>query len=160
MLSLVSSPDSQRKIMSNVEIYDERIAGSEASDPQDTGGNGERTTQSTIVDKIAAAINARPPVIGELTQAETQGIEIRIPLGGDAWKELSRKTGVKTTHGMKERLREIALRENLDITFGTDDDGIGDTVKIIKKQGISYEKFMDGEGLAFIGCFEFHAVRL
>jgi len=148
--------------MSIIEIYKERGANEiNAGDTEQPGQvSPEPIAKNIIAEKLAAVINAAPPVIGELTRAETQGIEIKIPLGGEAWKELSLKTGIKTTQGMKRRLREIAIKENLDISFGTDDDGIGDTVKIIKKPGIRYEKFMDGEALAFIGCFEFHAVRI
>lgn len=148
--------------MSNIEIIEEKLAAEIHAVNQEKAGQvpPEPTSKNIIAEKLAAVINAAPPVIGELTRAETQGIEIQIPLGGEAWKELARKTGIKTTRGMKERLREIAIKENLDISFGTDDDGIGDIVKIIKKPGINYENFMDGEDLAFIGCFEFHAVRL
>ena len=145
--------------MSSVELQAEKPGENKAEKPEASADGRDALPHIDIADKIAAAINARPPVIGEITQAETQGIVIKIPLGGDAWKDLSRKTGAKTTHAMKERLRGIALKENLNISFGTDDDGIGDTVKIIKKPGVRYEQFMDGEALAFIGCFEFQAVR-
>ena len=145
--------------MSNAVDSTEILPGKNVATPERAAEEQEPLPQNDIADKIAATINARPPVIGELSRADTQGIEIKIPIGGDAWKELSQKTGIKTTHGMKEKLRGIALKENLNISFGTDDDGIGDTVKMIKKPGVRYEKFMDGEDLSFIGCFEFHTVR-